>query len=433
MRTTRTVGMLAAAVLAGGALTACSGDEADDSAGGTTITVLSSTIVESPEGEVEQEIADEFMAQNPDVTIEYIGVPSNELQPKLVAMASSGTLPDIFFNDPAFAAKSVDLGAPADLDEVLGSEFVAGFDSQGVEQASVDGTMTFAPWYGVPTGLIYRTDWFADAGLEAPGTWDEFIEAARQTTADTDGDGEIDRWGVALLGSADLSGAGRFLPVLRSFGAVELEADGEGWATGYDTPEASEAFQLYGDLVNEYEVTPVGTLSTSYPEAVNLMSSGSTAMMISGSNGIGAILAQNPDLTGKLAAVPVPHAEGHEPAANLGLGGYSISETSGQKEIAGEYLKFLLSKENQVKWSEATGRIPMRSDALDAIQAAEGDLAGFVEAIQYGYAPPQAPFYTSVQIAGTEAYQSVILGDATAEEAAAAAARATREEIERAG
>lgn len=429
----RLIGLTATVVLAG-SMAACSADTSDSAEGDddVTLTILSSTIVEQPDGEVEQAIADAYMAENPNVTIEFIGVPSNELQTKLVAMASSGTLPDIFFNSPDFAPKSVDLGAPADLNEVLGAEFVSGFADSGIEQATIDEAMVFAPWYSIPTGLIYRADWFEEAGVTPPATWDEFIEVAQDMTTDTDDDGETDRWGVALLGSADLSGAGRFIPILRSFGATELEAAGYGWETAYDSPEAEAAFQFYGDLVNKYEVTPVGTLSTSYPEAVNLMSSDTTAMMVSGSNAIGAIMAQNPELEGKLAAVPLPHALGQEPAANLGLGGYSISETSENKEAAADYLRFLLNDENQVQWSDATGRLPMRTSALEQITAAGGDLAGFVDAIPYGYAPPQATFYPAVLLAGTEAYQSVILEQAKAEEAGSEAARVTREEIDNA-
>lgn len=430
-----TVGLAFAAMAAG-----CSSTGSEDSATASvspdepvTITVLSGTITEKPDGDVEQAFADAYMAEHPNVTIEYIGVPSNELQTKLAAMASSDTLPDIFFNDPSFAAKSVDLGASADLNGILNADFLGGFEQRGLELASVGDQLVFVPWYSIPTGLIYRTDWFEEADLTPPTTWDEFSSIAQDLTGDTDGDGNVDRWGVALLGSADLSGAGRFIPILRSFGAEELYEGPNGWETGYDTPEGVAAFQLYGDLVNKYQVTPVGTLSTSYPEAVNFMSTGTTAMMVSGSNAIGAILAQNPELEGKLGAVPIPHASGQEPAANLGMGGYSISSTSEYPEVAADYLSFIVNKENQVAWSDATGRLPLRTDALEAISAAGGDLAGFVEAIQYGYAPPQAPFYSTILLAGTDAYQQVILGQTSAEEAARGAAQATRSEIENAG
>ena len=45
----------------------------------TTLRIMSSTIVESPEGDVEQAIADAFMAENPDITIEFIGTPMNDM------------------------------------------------------------------------------------------------------------------------------------------------------------------------------------------------------------------------------------------------------------------------------------------------------------------------------------------------------------------
>ncbi|MGV8897123.1 MAG: ABC transporter substrate-binding protein [Rhodoglobus sp.] len=430
MKTQRRIIAFAAALTLTGSMAACSatGGSSGES-DSTTLTILTGTIVEQPDGEVEQSIADAYMAANPNVKIEYIGVPSNELKAKLTAMASSGTVPDIFFNSPEFVAKSVDLGIPADLNDLLGSEFVDGFAESGIEQSTIDDSLVMAPWFAIPTGLIYRADWFEEEGLTPPTTWDEFTDAAQKLTGDTDGDNATDRWGIALLGSSDASGAGRFIPVLRSFGAVELEADGDSWETSYDSPEGERAFQLYGDLVNKYQVTPAGTLSTSYAEAVSLMSSGKTAMMVSGSNAIGAILAQNPELDGKLAAVAIPHAPGHESAANMALGGYSISESSEHKEAAADFLKFLMNDDNLVKWSNATGRLPMRTDTLESISSAESSLSGFVDAIPYGYAPPQAIFYSAVQTAATEAYQSVILQQATAKEAAAAAAAATREEI----
>lgn len=192
----RFVGLAAAALIISSAAGCSAGsDGAADSDREVTVTILSGTIVEQPDGDVEQAIADAYMAENPNVTIEFIGVPSNELQPKLIAMASSGTLPDIFFNSPDFAPKSVDLGAPVDLNGVLGAEFVSGFADSGIEQATIDDALVFAPWYSIPTGLIYRADWFDEAGLTPPSTWDEFTEVAQDLTTDTDGDGENDRWG----------------------------------------------------------------------------------------------------------------------------------------------------------------------------------------------------------------------------------------------
>ena len=74
----------------------------------TVLKVMSSTIVESPEGDVEQAIADAFMAANPDITIEFIGTPMNDMFQVLTTNAIGGELPDIFTNTPEFATQTQD-------------------------------------------------------------------------------------------------------------------------------------------------------------------------------------------------------------------------------------------------------------------------------------------------------------------------------------
>ena len=162
----------------------------------TTLRIMSSTIVESPEGDVEQAIADAFMAENPDITIEFIGTPMNDMFKVLTTNAIGGELPDIFTNTPEFAAQAADLGIAADLYEVFDEDFLAGFYPTTLEEATVDGKLILLPWFTVPVGVLYRADWFEEAGLEGPQTWDDFVNAAQTLTQDTDGDG---RWTAGVL------------------------------------------------------------------------------------------------------------------------------------------------------------------------------------------------------------------------------------------
>jgi len=382
-----------------------------------TLKVLSSTIVEGPEGKAEQSYADGFMALNPNVTIEFIGVPANELYAKTNTLAISGQMPDVFINSPEFMAQAHDLGIVADLGDVFGADYFAGFADGPLAMADIDGKYQFAPWFTIPVTLLYRTDFFEEAGLEPPTTWDEFRDVAKQLTVDTNDDGKTDRWGFAMIGTNNGSGATRFLQVVRSHGAAELVQEGDEWTTQFDTPEAAAAFALFGNLVADGSVPP-GPLQTGYGEAVSLVASDKAAMMITGPHSIGAILEQNPDLAGKLAGAVLPSVEGVDPDINLGMFGWAVSSDSKNKEVAADYIKHMLNKENQLGWNAATGRLPTRLDALADPQIARPELAGFIEAAQFGYQPPTVKFYPEVFSIAGDNYQAVIIGEKSPADAA---------------
>lgn len=393
--------------------------------------IISATVVENPEGTVEKKFAEEYMAANPHIDIEFIGTPMNEVYAKIMTMATGGDVPDIFINSPEFYAQAAEMGLAEDLNGLFDEEFIEGFHPATLKQAMIDGRLEYAPWFTIPTGLLYRKDWFEEEGIKLPETWDEFIDAAKKLTKDTDGDGNVDRWGYAMVGSKNGSGGSRFVPIMRTFGAAELIRDENGqWITQFDSPEAIEALQFYGDLVNVHEVVPPGPFQTSYAEAVSLMASEKTAMMVTGPHSIGAILQQNPSLEGKLAGIPLPHAPGKESVSVLGMLGFSVSAKSKHKEEAAKYLQFLLEKSNQLEWNAATGRFPVRLDASEDPQIQSPTLAGFLEAMDKAFEVPNVSYYAQVQLASAEAYQAVIAKQSTAEEAAKKIAADVRKEID---
>ncbi|WP_165972185.1 ABC transporter substrate-binding protein [Paenibacillus piri] len=401
------------------------------SSGPVTLRIISPTVVEKPEGEVEKKFADDYMAKNPNIKIEFIGIPMNDVYGKIITMATGGDMPDIFVNSPEFYAKAYEMGLTEDLNSLLGADYVKGFHPATLKEAVLDNKLQFAPFFTIPTGLLYRKDWFEKEGIKPPETWDEFVEAAKKLTKDTDGDGKKDRWGFAMVGSKNGSGGSRFIPIMRTFGAAELvQNDKKEWAnTQFSSPEAVQAFQLYGDLVNKYDVVPPGPLQTSYAEAVSLMASEKTGMMVTGPHSIGAILKQNPALEGKLAGAPLPHAPGKSSSSVLGMLGFSVSAKSKYKKEAADYIKFILEKQNQLEWNKVTGRFPTRLEASNDSQIKSPALEGFLKAMDFAFQVPNVPFYANVQVAAAEGYQAVIAKQASAEDAAKKAAASTQNEI----
>lgn len=420
-KTKQTIGLLA--ILSLMFLIACANNSSDGGDGGgegnddqVTLEIISVSQTEQPDGENELKLAEEFMEKHPNIKIEFIGVPMNDLFTKLTTLATGEDLPDVFSMTPEFTDTAVDMGMVADLEEVFGEEYLDGFIPNIREDASVDGKMAMIPWNSSPVSLVYRGDWFDEEGLDVPETWDDLIEAAQKLTKDTDGDGNIDQWGIGLVGTNNSSGASRFITILRTFGAEEIRQDESGnWVTDLDTPEAQQAFQLYGDLVNKYEVVPPGVTETGFPEAASMMANDQIAMLITGPNALGAVYSDNPDLKGKLRSAPLPKGENGDHVATFGLFGYTINAESEHKEEAAEYIKFLLEKENALSWSETSGRLPTRTEIQDDPFFQSGEMAGFSEAIQYAFSQPNFPSYNNIHAIVGEAYQNIIANEADVE------------------
>ncbi|CAH0122471.1 hypothetical protein PAE9249_05026 [Paenibacillus sp. CECT 9249] len=394
----------------------------------TTIRIMSVSQTENPDGPAEKAMAEEYMKLNPHVKIEFIGVPMNDLYKKITTLATASDLPDAFTNTPQFIRTAYNMGITADLTELFGQQYLSEFYPNLLEESSVDGKLQFLPWVAAPLALVYRGDWFEEEGLKAPETWEDFLDAAQKLTKDTDGDGKVDQWGFGMVGTRNGSGADRFITVLRSFGAEELKQDANGnWVTELDSPAAKEAFQFYADLNNKFKVIPPGVTETGFPEAASLMASGKVAMMITGPNALGSIYDQNPELKGKLYSTPVPKKEKH--IATFGLLGYSIAESSPNKEIVADYLKFMVNKENSLKWNALSGRLPTKIEVGEDQQLTGKDYAGFVEALQYAFTTPDFKQYSQFQDIIAEAYQSMIASGMNADEATKKAAARANEVI----
>jgi ABC-type glycerol-3-phosphate transport system substrate-binding protein len=383
-----------------------------------TLQIMDATVVADPEMTVEKRIAADFTKAHPNITIEFTGVNYNDYATKLTTVATSHNMPDIFTDGPELSAKVEMFGVSTDLTQLLGSDFIKGFDQNDLKDSYVGKKLAYVPYYTIPMSLIYRTDLFEAAGLTPPKTWDEFVTDAQKLTVDAKGTGQISQWGFAMVGTADGSGGARFVPAMRTFGGQELvQKSGGTWASEINSSGGIAALQLWGDLVNKYKVVPPGALTANYPAAVNEMASGQAAMMLSGTNGLGAILAQAPNLKGKLATAPIPTVPGSSTVTVLGQQGFAISNTSKNQAAAAEYIKFFLSKDNQVAWTQATGRLPVRTDALSALKLSDPMYAGAVESTKYTISLPQVSYYPAVQLDAAKAFQAVISGTPAAEAA----------------
>ncbi|MGH0054364.1 MAG: ABC transporter substrate-binding protein, partial [Sphaerochaetaceae bacterium] len=131
-----------------------------------------------------QVLIDTFMALNPTISINLIPVDENDLVTQAQTAKATNSLPALF-EGPAETAVSfgaqnmLDIESATDVIQEIGIDrFYKG--PLNVLETSGKNQYYALPYHGWIQGIWYRSDWFAQEGLEAPATWDAVLEAAKR-------------------------------------------------------------------------------------------------------------------------------------------------------------------------------------------------------------------------------------------------------------
>ncbi|MHB8129930.1 MAG: ABC transporter substrate-binding protein [Mobilitalea sp.] len=375
-----------------------------------TLKILSTLITET-EGPMEQAMADAYMAEHKNVTIELIGQPVNEMAKKIVALNTSGDLPDAFFMPTEFMAQAHDMEIIVDHEALLGTEYISSLTDNVVEFGKIDEQLMMVPWHVIPVALIYRTDWLAETGIEKIETIDDFKAVAKAFTKDG-------HWGFSMVGTQNGSGEARFTQYARAFGVNEVYKNDAGeWVSDLTSDKYKAALQSFVDLVLVDGVVPTGATETGYPEASAYFAQEKTGLMITGSNAIGAIEGANPELKGKLGSIAMPMQERH--VTNLQTSGYAITTACKNPEVMADYLKFITNKKFAVDFGVKSGRLPVTKEAAADPAFQTDTFKGFVECMQYALPSPAFAAFGEILDVMGESYNSMIGNNVSIDDAMA--------------
>lgn len=379
-----------------------------------TLNMLSCTLIEKPDGDVEQEILDSYQAENPGITFEMVTCSSNDFMPKITAMVTAGDAPDLFTSFSQYIVALDEMGAIEPLDDLLGQAYADDVAEAVRGEVFYNGKLYIAPWGSIPTGIVYRADIFEEAGLEPPKTFDEVAEVFSQVTVDKDGDGKIDQYGLALIASNNASASGRFIPMLRNCGATELYTKDGVLTTEINSPGGIAILDYFYQWANVDKITPPGAGEIDHAAAINLLATEVAVATFSGPHTIGSVVAQNPALEGKFAGAPMPTLNaGDKSLATGNVNGVSISATSDKKEQAADYIKYLTSTESFIKYNAKTNRVPpLKSQAAEVVKA-NTTTAGFIDALNNAYVQELTPYNGEVQTVLAEALNAMASGAKT--------------------
>ena len=161
-------------------------DSAADTAGGEAVTIkVFSNLPDrtSGQGLVEQTLFDEYMKENPNVTIEVEALDDEAYKTKFKAYAAGSQMPDLVsvWGQPGFIDEVIDAGVLAELNEADYADY--GFINGSLEGFSKDGKL-----YGLPRNtdvmcFFYNQKMFDDNGWSVPQNYDELLALGEQINA----------------------------------------------------------------------------------------------------------------------------------------------------------------------------------------------------------------------------------------------------------
>ena len=357
-----------------------------------------------PETEQLENVIAAFEAANPGITIETTRYAYNDFKPALLTTIAGGEAPDTARLDIAWVSEFADQGALMQLDGVM-----PGFED--IIAGTFPGPLSTNYWqghyYGLPQNtntqvLLWNKEVFAAGGVTAPpATLEEFAQVACDLT-----EGE-EQYGYALGGTYFWAPA----PIFYAMGGAVVD-EGITTASGYvNGPDSVAAFTMLKDLFDQDCISPNllgGGIGTADGHATGLY-----AMIVDGPWMVDIYKGNYPDFEVNFAPIPT----GPDGTTSSVVGGEDLVIFEGT-EYAGAAMKwaaFLLSEESQKMMAEV-GVIPTLSGLIgDASMPAYFGV--FLEQLETAQARVPHPKWGDMDGAINNAYQRMLRGEQTVQEA----------------
>ena len=317
----------------------------------TTVTIAS---VNNPDMETMQQLSTQFEEENPDIELEWLFLDEGTLRSRLTTDVATGSGSfDLVtvgaYETPIWAANEWLVSV-----DQLSSEFpdaVEGYNVDDFLPAIADGLryedeLYAVPFYGESSMTMYNQRLLEEAGQtmpEAP-TWEEIREIACEVH-----DPENGVYGIALRGKPGWGdNMAPITTVVNTFGGQWFNEEG---VPQLDSPEWNEAITFYRDLATECGAP--GLTGNSFPEILQLMSTGQAAIWVDATVAAGFLSNTDagPDMAYALAPVG-PVEKGNQWLWSWNLG---IPSSSDAQEAAFRFMTWATSPAYAEIVAEANG------------------------------------------------------------------------------
>src|SRR5437762_963222 len=295
-----------------------------------------------------------FKLKYPNVTVNSENVPNSDFMAKFTLAVQGGGKPETTMISNTRLPDMAAMGGLIDI-----TSRVATWDQRQYlpdersKDATINGKIYGVASFAFVNWMYYRADWFKEAGLEPPTTFDAFQNAAIKLT-----DPSKNRFGFGMRGAG--GGEGMVIEVMRSFGSPIVDDKGQ---PAMDRQKATDAVRWYSELFTKYKAVPPSVTNDSFQQIMTVFTTGQTAMLWHHTGSlidVGTALGAD---SGKFGTLPRPAG----PAAHIADVSYSYNGMSDPKNADADWawLDFWAQPETQITFLESTGYFPSSTKVVD--------------------------------------------------------------------
>ncbi|MBN1411168.1 MAG: extracellular solute-binding protein [Spirochaetales bacterium] len=335
------------------------------------------------------EILARYEEKNPNIKLEILQIPFNELADKTNLAIDSGDTPDVLFG----VHDGVGTYGTKDGIEPM-RDYIDDFDTRymasAIEAVKYKGVPMAAPITVECPVLIYNTDMVKNP----PKTLDELLAIARENTKD-------DTYGFVM----DITNYYFTYGFLTAFGGTVFKNNDLLLAKPSFNTQGTTAFlKFMGEIRNKYKIIPN---EVDYNTMMALFTEGKAAFMINGPWCFGDLDGETSKVKGKWKIANYP--DGTRTAQPfMGVKVIYIPKAAKHKKEAADCIKYLTSKDIMEEFNASIGWVPAISNAEIS---SDWKANGIMQQAKNAYPIPNIPAMGAIWDNGKEGLNRVIINE----------------------
>ena len=338
------------------------------------------------------------------VKLKSTNIPNQDFMAKFTLAVQGGGKPDTTMMAADRIPDMVAMGGVQDLtDRINAWDLKKYFPDNRWPAATINGKIYGVPSFMFVNWMYYRADWFAEAGLNPPTTFEEFTEAAIKLTDPAKG-----RSGFGMRGGP--GGQGMVVEVIRAFGSPIVDAAGK---PAMDAKKAEAAITWYSELHTKHKAVPASVNNDSFRQIMDSFMTDKTAMVWHHTGSLADIQKALGSDGKKFMSLARPKGpEAHIADISTSYNGIVDPRNA---DASWAWITHWADADTQIKFLGTTGYFPSNAQVANDERVTKNPFyAAAIDTLNFGSLPPAfagGPGWQSTVVLPT--FQRVLLGEIT--------------------